>query len=294
MCADLEMMEFLQKQLGYMMTGEVSDRSMFIWWGGGLNGKGSLSNLIKKIMCLFYVQASKDVMIKNDKSSSNKGSATPHLIPLITARLAMLSETDADDKLDAGFVKSCSGNDPIPVRPLYGKQFEFIPRAKLALQTNFKPKFDAADTAVVDRVKLTPFLARFTPTGSGAGETKQDKAFTDSLMVEHIDEVFRWMLQGAIKWYATKTLVMPTSAQAQMNEYLEDQDVIEQFIEQKCSKSGGDTNRAELYQGFKQWCGENSVTAMSATAFYTSLSKKGYKPVKRNGVRCFEKLQLDL
>lgn len=285
MCADLDMINYFQKQLGYMMTGETSDRSMFIWWGNGLNAKGSVSNLVKKIMGLFYVQASKDVMIKNERPSSNKGSATPHLIPLVTARLGMLSETSVDDKLDDAFVKSCSGNDPISARPLYGKQFEFIPRTKLVLQSNYKPKFDATDTAVNDRLKLTPFLARFTPTGLGDGEVKQDKKFVDSLMGEHLDEVFRWILQGALAWYATKTLVMPNSAQDQMDEYREDQDVINQFVAQKCSTSGGDSNRAELYREFKQWCIDEAVAVMSASAFYTALTKKGYKQGKTNGVR---------
>ena len=284
------MINFFRKQLGYMMTGETSDRSMFIWWGQGSNGKGTVSNLVKMIMCQFYVQASKDVMIKSDKPSSNKGAATPHLIPLVTARLGMLSETSVDDKLDDAFVKSCSGNDPISARPLYGKQFEFIPRTKLVLQSNYKPKFDATDTAVNDRLKLTPFLARFTPTGSGDGEAKQDKSFIDSLMGEHLDEVFRWMLQGALLWYETKSLVMPTSAQNQMDEYREDQDVINQFVAQKCSTRGGDSLRVELYQAFKLWCAEEAITPESASSFYTALIKKGFKQGKSYGVRSFLQL----
>jgi P4 family phage/plasmid primase-like protien len=292
MCADSDMMNFFQKQLGYMLTGEVSDRSMFIWWGHGSNGKGTVSNLVKKIMGEFYVQASKDVMIKSE-GPSNKGSATPHLIPLVTARLAVLSETSVDDKIDDAFVKSISGNDPISARPLYGKQFEFIPRTKLVLQTNYKPKFDATDTAVNDRLKLTPFLARFTPTGAGDGEAKQDGNFIQSLMSTHLDEVFRWMLQGSIEWYATKSIVMPNSAQEQMDEYRDDEDVIHQFVTQCCT-SYGDTNRAELYTEFKTWCQDNSVKVMSASGFYTALVKKGYKQIKRRGIRFFERLQISV
>ena len=141
-----------------------------------------------------------------------------------------------------------------------------------------------------DRLKLTPFLARFTPTGSGAGEAKQDRSFIDSLMGEHLDEVFRWMLQGALVWYATKTLVMPTSVQDQMDEYREDQDVINQFVAQKCYTRGGDSNRAELYREFKLWCAEEAVTPQSASSFYTALIKKGFKQGKNHGVRLFHQL----
>ena len=184
-----------------------------------------------------------------------------------------------------------SAADPLSARPLYGTQFEFLPRFKIVLQTNYKPKFDATDTAINDRLKLTPFLARFTPNGDREGEAEQDKPFIDALMDQHLDEVFRYILHGAIKWYSNKQLFMPQEAQKAMDEYREDQDTMEQYILQVCTKRG-ECNRAELYASFKTWCSENSIAVVSASSFYTALEKKGYKTKKIRGTRVIDGLDI--
>jgi putative DNA primase/helicase len=108
------------------MTGEMTDRSLWIWYGQGSNGKSMVAKLLKMVLGPMYCTVSRDVMLKNHQSSSS-GAATPHLLPLVVARMGMFAESESDDKLNEALLKSISGTDAITVRALYGAQFEFNP-----------------------------------------------------------------------------------------------------------------------------------------------------------------------
>lgn len=283
MCNDKDLVRYLAKSLGYCLTAEMSARCVTLWYGIGLNGKGSLSKLLIKLMGPFYVQTRKEVAIKS--ASAAKGSATPHIVPLVAARICMISETEVTDKLDSGFIKTVSGNDPISCRPLYGPEFTFAPSFKIVLQTNYLPQFDGCDVAVTDRLHIIPFGARFTQSGEGTNGIKMDPAFIDDLLNKHLDEVFRFILRGAIEWYETRTLVMPQSARSLLDEYISDMDLVKQFIETCCVVGGSSsTPRSEVFKRFQDWCILTAETAGSPNAFYVSVKKKGFVQVKVHGV----------
>jgi putative DNA primase/helicase len=137
---DPAMFAFYKRREGYFLTGETSDRRTWMDWGSGANMKGTTTTIRAAIMGPFAVALSKDVMVMNKAGGSGKGAATPHLMPLVNARIGVLSETVAEDNLDAALLKTWSGDDEASCRPLYGKQFTFKPQAKL--ETNHKPQWE--------------------------------------------------------------------------------------------------------------------------------------------------------
>lgn len=176
---DAAVKEMLQKQLGYFLTGRTSERGFFIWWGeNGSNGKTTVCNLMKKIMYKFYVTTPKEVFVQG--FASRAGAATPHLVPLRRARMAVFAETDRSAKLNSEVIKSVSGNDSISFRRLYGEQDEFVPVCKLVMMTNFKPEFDVDDQAMKDRLHFIPHCARFRDHPK-PGEKKRDKELVQAL-----------------------------------------------------------------------------------------------------------------
>ncbi len=80
---------------------------------------------------------------------------------LINARVAVFSESEKQENLNEGMIKSLTGNDPISCRPLYGKQMEFQTLCKLIMQTNHEPSIDIEEKAMLDSLKFIPFLSRF-------------------------------------------------------------------------------------------------------------------------------------
>jgi phage/plasmid-associated DNA primase len=132
--------EFLQKCLGYMLTGEVDARAFFIWYGNGSNGKSVIVNLLLKILDKFYVSADKSVFCKTD--NKNSGAASPHLYALLGKRMIGYSEGETSDQFELNFsvLKQISGDDEISCRGLYKDQITFKSSGKLNFLTNYVPR----------------------------------------------------------------------------------------------------------------------------------------------------------
>ena len=117
MCNRQDYVSHLQKVLGCFLIG-VDVRHFFIFWGIGRNGKSTLFNLLRLILKNYCIGASSSVMIAS-RSRQTAGGATPHLMRLIDARLATVSETEAGDRLNVGFLKAVTGGDAMPIRALH-------------------------------------------------------------------------------------------------------------------------------------------------------------------------------
>ena len=226
---DEELLSFLQRLLGYTLTGEVSVRSLFVLWGDGCNGKSTLINLTKRILGRFYTAISEDVLIQRVRRSG----ATPELIPLVSAGPAVFSESEDESKLHSTRIKNLTGADDISARDLYAKQVTFRPQAKLFMMTNHLPKFDFRDRAMVDRLKLIPFTARFEP-------TPENNQFVQELETDHLDEVFSWLAEGSRQFYEGGIGDIPKCCTAQMQDYIEANDNVARFMTaffKLCSKT---------------------------------------------------------
>jgi P4 family phage/plasmid primase-like protien len=290
---DDDMTAYFQKTLGYTMTGEMTDRSLWIWYGQGSNGKSMVAKLLKMVLGPMYCTVSRDVMLKNHQSSSS-GAATPHLLPLVVARMGMFAESESDDKLNEALLKSISGTDAITVRALYGAQFEFNPIVVMFLQTNYKPSFNVDDQAMVDRLKLIPFLARFVRNPQKeAGEVAQDDAFMARLQTTHLDEFFTWLVLGARAWYANPDLTMPALAQTHMDTYVDDLDALTQFISAKCDVGETYSVRRSLFNAaFKSFCSREGFTHCTSAETNAAMLSRDTTFVNVNGIKKWQGVRL--
>ena len=177
---DENLVDYMRRFMGYLLTGEISSRDIHILWGGGSNGKSTLIKILTKIMGKFSSALSEDVM----KHKVAIG-ASPELIPLMTARVGILPESGKEEELNPKRIKSITGDDTISARALYGQPVEFSTQCKLILATNFKPKIDTDDDAILARLKTIPFTAKF-------DNTQANVAYVDDLVANHIDEFFTW------------------------------------------------------------------------------------------------------
>jgi len=282
---DEEIVDYLQTMLGYCITGETDLRSMFIFWGAGSNGKSTLCELLKKILDKFYISADKKIFIKPERGSSH----TAHLIPLVNARIAVLSETEEGEKLNESLIKALTGNDTISARELYGKQFSFKPVAKYIMLTNHKPTFNVNDQALLDRIRYIPFNARFASRPK-EGEFLKDARFIDKLMSDYINEVFTWLCLGANNYYKLNGVIdVPKSLQEATDDYINEIDNVSQFIADMCERKQGESiKRTELYECYKNYCCDNGLTYQKQGDFYKRCQTLGFEEVKIRGVRQFK------
>lgn len=289
---DDESKKYLQMVLGYMLTGETNERALFILWGKGANGKSTLFDLLQKILCNFHIQASKDVFIKRDR---NRAGASPHLVSLMGARLAVFSETDKQEKLDESSIKQLTGNDLINCRQLYCKEIQFKPVCKLVMLTNNKPVFNSDDQAMIDRLRFIPFLARFTNKPK-EGEFKKDESFIKSLMSDHLDEIFTWLVIGAKSWYENNKILSdpPIQIKGETDNYLNELDIIQQFIDSCCEVNDKKYEiRSDLYLAFVNWAKDNGKY-LSKLEFFKRLEAREFEFKKnRDGITVVKGLILN-
>ncbi len=280
--------EYLTQIMGYCLTGETTERKFYVLHGHAMNGKSTLMDTLHRILKTFYVQLSDDVFIDKGRS----GGATPELMPLLGARVGVLSETKKNADLEPKRVKELTGNDSISARALFKSQITFIPVAKYILMTNFLPRFDARDTAMNDRIRLVPFDARFQ-------KNPTTQAFVDRFKEQGaLDAVFRHFVKGAHTYYKNGCVRDPPErAVSAMNSYRGDLDTLGQFLE-LCQKGNDEKgqplrwDRVECYKAFKEYVHRvhgfersRDCPMLNRSVFYVALGKAGFTDKKTSKKR---------
>ena len=263
---DIPYTNFMVKFLGYLLTRETSDRSLYILWGSGMNGKSKLLEFIELILGNLFTSCSADVLLKTER----KGGATPELIPLINARVAVLNETDENEKLNSDRIKRLTGDDLITARALFKNEVTFRPKAKLLLITNKKPTFDVTDKAMTDRIKLLPFLARFE-------NTLANRNYIEELRNKYLDDFFSLMIDGCFDWWKDKDLNLPTIANKATKDYFLENDTISQWISECCELGTEEDFKEQpsvLFDNYNNWCISNSCKRESKNKFGEYIASK--------------------
>ena len=277
---DKEVIEFLQKMLGYTMTGETDLRCFFIMWGNGANGKSVVCDLMKSILKKMFTSLDKKVMIKKNDNASH----TAHLIPLLSARLGVLSETKKDDELEENTIKALTGNDPISMRKLYGEQFDYTPKAKYLLLTNNKPIINSNDQALHMRVVFIPFGYRFVDNPTKLNELLRDTQFVDDLKTKYLNEIFTWLCIGANNYYKNRKLMLPNKIKDATNQYINEQDKIQCFIDEYLEESElSKIKRSEIFSTFQLYIKDHNLEPISKKDLFDELEKKGIECKKIKG-----------
>jgi P4 family phage/plasmid primase-like protien len=258
-CNSQELQDYMRRLSGYLLTGINDDRSLHIFYGIGCNGKSSYINILRKITCKFTTTLSEDINIKKP----NKG-ASPELMDLLYARCGTLPESSKKEEINSKRIKTITGDDPIKARHLFGHLVEFETQAKLIWATNHKPKIDIDDQAMKDRLKLIPFLGRFE-------KTAENTKYIKDLKENYLNEFFTYFCSGAYDWLNGDELIPTQEMNDAMNSYIEENDVIAQFINDtyeivskdryellpKLEKDKNRTKKSNVFINFLQWIQEN-------------------------------------
>lgn len=263
---DKDLRDYLRVFCSYCLTGLTKERNIWIHNGRGSNGKTTLWDIMSKILGSFLVYCAPEVILKRDIKSKGP---TPELIPLIHARVAVLSEIEANEKLNTKRVKEISsGGDKMSARAVYGRsQIEFTPQFKMILMTNDKPSFDCSDQAMIDRVRLIPANARFEG-------TKASKEYIDNLKTTHLSEIFSYLIDGGISYHNSDNgLLTPKICEDGMKEYRKEINTIESFISDCCIISKDlSCKAADLYPGYLDYCKSEKLTTNVKKKFFEYFS----------------------
>ena len=288
MDGDMELVRFIQRAVGYSLTGDVSEQVLFFLYGNGANGKGVLNRLIQRLMGDYSQVVNSDIMMLS--KIINAQGPTPEIAKLKGARYVAATETTDGKRLDESKLKDLTGNDRITARVLHGDPFEFDPTHKFWISGNYKPQISGTDYGIWRRICLIPFNVSFTPNPTG-NERQRDDTIDLKLQTE-MPGILAWAVRGCSKWQ-NERLRPPEAVLNAVAEYRSEMDILGQFLDECTEKSPEfRTSSTELFQAFRAWATRTGNYGFSQTKFGLEMGKRGIVKDKSMGLKRYEGIHL--
>jgi putative DNA primase/helicase len=284
-----QLADYLQRALGYSITGRVNEHVMFIAIGSGANGKNVLLDTVKSVGG-DYMETIPPEVLMSTKLENGAEQASPSVRKLAGARCAFSSESRDGQKLDIAVVKRHTGGGSMTARSLHENPVTFEMTHKLWLMTNHTPQIDHIDSATKGRLNMIPFRMKW----NRPGETRPDptlenadKDLMDKLKLEH-EGILLWLIHGAIR-YHKEGLTAPSEIAVFTQDYIQSQDSFTRWLSEceLCSIDDGFT-AGDLFFNYGTFCRleEERRQIDSAAVLGKRLKEQGYKSEKtRDGSR---------
>lgn len=243
MVPDGEVRRYLQKAVGYSLTGSVDEKCFFILHGPGNNGKTMFTQTIGMLMGEYWNAAPKSVFIgyntKNDQHPTD-------LAGVAGARyVTSAEEVTKQDHLAEARIKSMTGGNTMKARFMHQDFFEFDFKGKLWLDTNYRPRLSDFSDALQERIRLIPWEV-VVPEGERRGRSEMMAEFAGEL-----SGILRWAVEGCLMW-REEGLVQPEAVREATREYVHDENLVAQFFDD-CVTVGGFTPTGTLVTVYKMW-----------------------------------------
>jgi putative DNA primase/helicase len=220
MAGDEEMVAFIQRVLGYCLTGDTREEAIFFFYGGGQNGKGVLTSTVEWLMADDCKSAGDEVFMesKNDRHSTE-------VARLKGARMVLVAEVEDGRRWNESRLKRMTGGDTITARFMRQDDFEFKPEFKPVIAGNHKPQIRNVNVAMRRRINLIPFLVTIP-------EERRDNTLKERLKDEG-PGILKWLIDGCLE-YQRIGLNPPQSVVAATDEYFLSQNTVAAWIEERC------------------------------------------------------------
>lgn len=268
---DVAMVEFMQRALGYCLSGNTREQILMFWHGGGGNGKSTLLDLLHWMLDTYAIKlpAAALMVQRNERHPTD-------IAGLRGKRLAVSSELDEGQFWNEALIKELTGDEVLTARFMRQDNFTFRVSHKHVIVGNHKPRLRSADHAIARRMVLVPFTQKF-------DGSRRDKAMLDKLKAE-APAILEWMVRGAVQWYADG-LGVPDVVSKASAEYISDHDDVALWMDECCIRSG-EAKASELYQSFSDWKRQRGEHATSATTWFQRLQAvPGVRGRRSNGIR---------
>ena len=276
---DMEVVAFIQRLLGYAITGATTAHILPILWGGGRNGKTTLLQALGHVLGdALTVSTPADTLMDTGVSGDRP---QPFLYNLRGKRLAWATESREGARVNTAMIKLLTGGDTLNVRTLHAKPVSFLPTHKVFLITNHCPHIPADDDAAWARVVLIPFGQRFVDNPTAPNERLADADLTAKLYDE-ASGILAWLVRGCLAW-RTGGLRVPAKISTATSEYRVNEDTIADFVCECTYKvAGEDCQASKLYERYKLGAAQSGEAPMRLKAFGQRMTKRFGEPTRRN------------
>ena len=274
MSGDVEKARYLQKALGYALSGLTHHECMFVLWGESTrNGKSTLAETVRKVLGTYACSAKAETLGLNNYA--NGQSHSEDVARLVGMRFVNIPEPDKGLVFNGGLVKSLTGNNTINARRLYENSFDYTPKFKLFLDCNHLPLVNDMTLFDSRRLVIIPFTRHF-------GPEEQDRRLKSFFaQPENQAGILNWLIEG-YRLLIEEGLDPPASVLSAMGVYAEDSDMMSLFVKEHLIAQPADEVRtSDVYKRYRNWCEENCIVPESARMFNADLRRIGTIARKR-------------
>jgi P4 family phage/plasmid primase-like protien len=265
MSGDEEKAKFLQKAFGYSISGDTRYECLFVLYGATTrNGKGTLCESILKVLGSYGCTARPETI--SLKKNNNSSSPSEDIARLAGVRYVNISEPSRGLVLNAAQVKSMTGGDTINARFLHENSFDFSPKLKLYINTNYLPVITDMTLFSSGRVVIIPFERHF-------DESEQDKNLKrEFAKPKNQSAILNWLIEG-YQLLKKDGFTLPDSVKTATEAYKHDSDKIALFFEDALEESpNSEVRTSEVYARYQRWCSANGCYSENARNFKQALT----------------------
>jgi len=267
---DDQLISYIQRVCGYLLTGHVSEQCLFFMHGDGGNGKSVFASVLQHILGDYARKVPAQILSRSDRVAGEGPS--PFLSTLIGARLATSSELEEGQRFAEARIKDMTGGDRLTSRGLRQDPVEFDPMFKLLLYGNHKPEISGVDHGIWRRIHLIPFVVTIP-------ESQRDPQLLDKLKGES-GAILDWMVRGCVAWQQ-RGLRPPDAVMHATSSYRAESDTVGRFIEECCTLADGVfVKKGDLHEAYEAWCARSGEEPLKKNQFGTRVKRSGIQEKK--------------
>ena len=255
---------YIQKSIGYSLTGSNEEQCAYFLYGVGNNGKSTFMEVVSELLGGYSSNVQPETfMVKRFGDGANTDIAR-----LKSSRFVTAEEPTEGVRLNEGLLKQLTGGGRVTCRFLYGDEFEYTPEFKIWIATNHKPVIRGTDAGIWRRIKLIPFEVTIP-------KEKVDKNLKYKLRAE-FPQILHWAVEGCIMW-RQEGINDPEVVQKSVKEYKREMDTLAGFVEE-CIEINylieDKISGTDLFKAYIQWARDNNEYEMSSKKFHAEIGKK--------------------
>lgn len=224
---DFKLRWYIQKLLGYCLSGRTDADILPLVIGSGGNGKSTLFNVLASVLGGYAGKISIETLLAQGKQRDN--TAAYEIAKLPGKRLVLASEIPAGRSLNESLAKDLTGGDTVEARKPYGMPFEFKLRAKFFLVGNTIPRIKGSDEGIWRRLKVIPMKHRFATAGE---EGNAQRSGVEGRMLAERNGIIQWLWEGYRK-AQNEGFEPPEAVLRETGQLREDSDLLAQWFEQR-------------------------------------------------------------
>lgn len=282
MRGDADLVAYLRRLCGYLLTGCVHEQILPICHGDGANGKSLFFETVRHVMGPDYSAVGSD-----DLLTDREGVHPTSIADLYRRRLVTLAETREGGRIGEALVKKLTGCERLTARRMREDFWSFDPTHKIVIATNHRPDVRGTDHGIWRRLRLIPFGARYWDADkgeTGPAEYRADKALAQRLRAE-APGILAWMVAGCREWQAGG-LREPSAVLAATADYRAEQDAVGAFLAGCCRTGPELRGRAgAIYAAYVAWHERSGEAGrpLSQRRFGAQLTARGLERVHSGG-----------